>query len=91
MSMHSGFLDGLRGLSALAVVYSHSGRDEYNNGGETFRWVGANAVHAFFVLSAYLLTYRSCVQWLKLRRKLEVARRERRGREGSKFDLELAD
>ena len=63
-SFRAAFLDGIRGLAALSVVYSHSQNlfdqklpyTTYNN-------IGFDGVRYFFVLSAFLLTLRGILEW----------------------------
>ena len=50
------FLDGLRGVAALAVVFAHC-LTGGNFGPSSFRYIGTNGVWAFFVLSSFLLTF----------------------------------
>ena len=51
------FLDGLRGLAALIVVFSHLGlRGWAEIGGVGLAGAGKSGVYLFFLLSAYLLT-----------------------------------
>lgn len=64
---HALFLDGIRGYAALIVFYFHSilnGKWQLIHG---FR-PGAAAVHLFFVLSSFLLTYRTLISYSKLTR-----------------------
>ena len=59
-SRHFDFLDGYRGLCALFVVNQH-GAWEVKKGQEYFMFIGWGThlgVQGFFVLSAFLLTYR---------------------------------
>ncbi|CAJ0768388.1 9483_t:CDS:2 [Entrophospora sp. SA101] len=63
-TFHASFLDGLRGLAALSVVYSHSQTTfkqilPYN----TYNMIGFDGVRCFFVLSAFLLTFRAMLEW----------------------------
>nr|CAG8505119.1 4613_t:CDS:2 [Entrophospora candida] len=63
-TFHASFLDGLRGLAALSVVYSHSQnlfkqKLPYN----TYNMIGFDGVRCFFVLSAFLLTFRVMLEW----------------------------
>ncbi|CAG8807452.1 28756_t:CDS:2, partial [Dentiscutata erythropus] len=68
MSAHSDFyfkfLDGIRGAAALSVVYSHS-QTLYKQvlPFTTFTMLGFDPVHCFFVLSAFLLTFRALMDW----------------------------
>ncbi|KAF0544244.1 acyltransferase [Gigaspora margarita] len=68
MSTHSDFhfkfLDGIRGAAALSVVFSHS-QTLYKQvlPFTTFTMIGFDAVHCFFVLSAFLLTFRALMDW----------------------------
>lgn len=51
------YLDGLRGLAALFVVFSHFSIQGWANFGElSFEGAGKSGVYLFFLLSAYLLT-----------------------------------
>ncbi|CAG8711936.1 20501_t:CDS:2 [Cetraspora pellucida] len=61
---HAAFLDGIRGVAALCVIYEHSQRF-YNQSlpFTTFNYVGYLGVRCFFVLSAFLLTFRSMMDW----------------------------
>lgn len=56
---HFGFLDGLRGFSAMVVVSAHA---TYGNDDDFFKWVGmfagSLAMPLFYILSSFLLTYR---------------------------------
>ncbi|CAG8594728.1 15912_t:CDS:2, partial [Gigaspora rosea] len=60
------FLDGIRGAAALSVVFSHS-QTLYKQvlPFTTFTMIGFDAVHCFFVLSAFLLTFRALMDWEK--------------------------
>ncbi|CAG8778882.1 2136_t:CDS:2, partial [Racocetra persica] len=68
---HATFLDGFRGLAALSVLWAHSQamypRLDFN----TFDYMGFYGVIMFFVLSAFLLTFRSLLEWEKYHEKRE--------------------
>ncbi|CAG8680164.1 8883_t:CDS:2, partial [Racocetra fulgida] len=68
---HATFLDGFRGLAALSVLWAHSQamypRLDFN----TFDYMGFYGVIMFFVLSAFLLTFRSLLDWEKYYEKRE--------------------
>ncbi|CAG8824589.1 22882_t:CDS:2, partial [Cetraspora pellucida] len=61
---HATFLDGIRGVAALSVVYAHS-QTVYKQSltFNTFNKVGTYGVIMFFVLSAFLLTLRVLLDW----------------------------
>ncbi len=59
---HAPFLDGLRGYAALLVVYFHGVVENRWQVFYGFR-PGQPAVHIFFVLSAFLLTYRTIASY----------------------------
>lgn len=56
---HFGFLDGLRGFSAMVIVTTHA---SFNNDENFFNWIGSFggslAMPVFYILSSFLLTYR---------------------------------
>ncbi|CAG8564454.1 8124_t:CDS:2, partial [Gigaspora rosea] len=61
---HATFLDGIRGIAALSVVHEHSQRTyKLSLPITTFYNSGYLGVRCFFVLSAFLLTYRSMLDW----------------------------
>ncbi|CAG8488281.1 14266_t:CDS:2 [Dentiscutata erythropus] len=92
---HAEFLDGIRGVAALCVVYEHSQR-LFNQSlpFTTFDYVGYLGVRCFFVLSAFLLTFRSMLDWERYHENIEVEKhigtdaRSRCAYE-SKIDLEM--
>ncbi|CAG8840143.1 19121_t:CDS:1, partial [Cetraspora pellucida] len=69
---HATFLDGIRGLAALSVVYAHS-QTHYKQrlAFNTFNKVGTYGVIMFFVLSAFLLTLRMLLDWEQYHEKRE--------------------
>ncbi|RIB00250.1 hypothetical protein C2G38_2130223, partial [Gigaspora rosea] len=69
---HAVFLDGIRGVAALCVIYEHSQRF-YNQSlpFTTFNYVGYLGVRCFFVLSAFLLTFRSMLDWERYHENIE--------------------
>ncbi|CAG8668562.1 4771_t:CDS:2 [Cetraspora pellucida] len=66
------FLDGFRGVAALCVVWAHTQtifgqRLDFNS----FDYVGFYGVIMFFVLSAFLLTFRMLLDWEQYHEKKE--------------------
>ncbi|KGG52615.1 hypothetical protein DI09_150p20 [Mitosporidium daphniae] len=59
---HIKALAGLRGLCAIAVIYSHIKSDLF----PTFNVVGHHAVIFFFFQSSFLVSYHLLMQWRKL-------------------------
>ncbi|CAG8468430.1 10565_t:CDS:2 [Scutellospora calospora] len=66
------FLDGFRGVAALGVVYAHS-QVHYDQrlAVRIFDSMGAYGVYMFFVLSAFLLTFRTLLDWERYHEKQE--------------------
>lgn len=66
------FLNGFRGIAALAVCFTHA-RYYYLSShriklqADSFHHIGEQAVLAFYTLSAFLLSYRFLIDWQKLK------------------------
>ncbi|CAG8469141.1 6960_t:CDS:2 [Gigaspora margarita] len=69
---HAAFLDGIRGIAALCVVFEHSQRTyKLSLPITTFYDSGYLGVRCFFVLSAFLLTFRSMLDWEQYHENIE--------------------
>ncbi|RUS24174.1 hypothetical protein BC938DRAFT_473999 [Jimgerdemannia flammicorona] len=95
---HAPYLDGIRGLAALSVVYSHSQNLYYQNlFYNTYNMIGQAGVHCFFVLSAFLLVYRGLGEWETWMDSRRDKMEERQGYEpvrlvgAEEADVELGD
>jgi peptidoglycan/LPS O-acetylase OafA/YrhL len=60
------YLNGLRGVAALAVCYTHANH-KMNLRNDAWHHIGEQAVLLFFVLSSFLLSFRFLVEWKKLK------------------------
>ncbi|CAG8755640.1 6568_t:CDS:2, partial [Dentiscutata erythropus] len=68
---HATFLDGIRGAAALGVVYAHCRFYGQVLAFNTFDIFGYYGVITFFVLSAFLLTFRTLLDWERYHEKRE--------------------
>ncbi|CAG8780996.1 20717_t:CDS:2, partial [Dentiscutata erythropus] len=68
---HATFLDGFRGVAALCVVYAHTQIYNQRLAFRTFDIFGYYGVITFFVLSAFLLTFRTLLDWERYHEKRE--------------------
>jgi peptidoglycan/LPS O-acetylase OafA/YrhL len=59
------FLNGLRGVAALAVCYTHANH-LFPLRNDAYHHIGEQAVLLFFVLSSFLLSYRFLIDWKRL-------------------------
>ncbi|CAJ0764869.1 6908_t:CDS:2 [Entrophospora sp. SA101] len=76
-AFHASFLDGLRGLAALSVVYSHSQNlFKQTLPYYTYNMIGYDGVRCFFVLSAFLLTFRGMLEWEAYLEKRNIPKEE---------------
>src|SRR3954452_4800532 len=76
-AFHASFLDGLRGLAALSVVYSHSQNlFKQTLPYYTYNMIGYDGVRCFFVLSAFLLTFRGILEWEAYLEKRNIPKEE---------------
>nr|CAG8444059.1 6573_t:CDS:2 [Entrophospora candida] len=76
-AFHASFLDGLRGLAALSVVYSHSQNlFKQTLPYYTYNMIGFDGVRCFFVLSAFLLTFRGMLEWEAYLEKRNIPKEE---------------
>ncbi|CAG8568793.1 3384_t:CDS:1, partial [Racocetra fulgida] len=72
LMFHATFLDGIRGVAALGVVYTHTQNiGKQRLAFKIFDKVGTYGVIMFFVLSAFLLTFRTLLDWEQYREKRE--------------------